>query len=134
MKQITKVRLLMVLFTAGSLLLSFIITVLAVSGFSYNTADKVDSSLINGVLTSITLVIGFSVYEIRKIKTNLLERLFLILPIIALLCYSVDNYLATGILYGYSTKMVLLLISFNFLFSCLYFIVIYFGKELYERI
>jgi hypothetical protein len=89
--------------------------------------------LANGVLTGTAIIFAFIGFELRKLNVHPMEKFFLMLPPLGVRMWTAESYFLSAMSYGYATKGVMFLVTFDFLFTALYYSISIQLKSLYEE-
>ena len=106
---------------------------IVIIGKEVDLNEKIDSALVNGVLTGTAIIFAFIGFELRELKVNPIEKFFLVLPALFTLILAVESYFISAMSYGNSTKAVMVWVTLDFLFTALYYVISMHFKSLYEE-
>jgi sensor histidine kinase YesM len=95
--------------------------------------EKIDSALVNGVLTGTAIIFAFIGFELRELKVSPIEKFFLVLPALFTLILAVESYFISAMSYGIATKGVMVWVIVDFLFTALYYVISMHFKSFYEE-
>lgn len=116
---------------AVSLAFIFTIVLIAIflSGYPIDFEGKVDSAIVNGILTGNAIVFSFVAYELREIKMSIFDKFAFSLPLLFSITFTVLNYAKDAIKYGYATNMSLIIAIGSFVFAIMFYPVVGYAKD-----
>lgn len=88
---------------------------------------EVNPTIINGILTATAIVFGFVAFEFREIKSGIIEKFLLSLPLLVYLMITLEWYFI-GAIIGKITVGIVLEVTANCLFNILYVIPLFVVK------
>ena len=91
--------------------------------------QEINPSIVNGILTTTSIVFGFTVYEIREIKISTIKKFALSVPLLLFLEYTVMT-IFLGAITGIITQETALVATMNCFFNILYTMPVMFFKDL----
>jgi magnesium-transporting ATPase (P-type) len=94
---------------------------------------EVNPTIINGILTATAIVFGFVAFELRDIKSGIIEKFLLSSPLLLFLMITLEWYFIQAIV-GNITAILALEATANCLFNILYFMPVTMVKLVREEI
>jgi predicted benzoate:H+ symporter BenE len=119
-------------YIAVILVIAILLAYTGVFGYNIDYQTKIESTIVNGVLTGTAIVFGFVTFEIREIKTTILLKFFLAFPLLIFLSVTVLNYFNDSMRNGYITKFTMTIATVNFLFNIFYCVLVVSLKGYYD--
>jgi len=126
-------RILTVFVILITFLTSILLPVVTFFHWKGDLTKEVDPTIINGVLTATAIVFGFVAFELREIKSGILEKYLLSFPLLLFLMATLEFYFRGAILGKITTELVLEATA-NCLFNILYVIPLTMVKAIREEI
>jgi phosphatidylglycerophosphate synthase len=104
------------------------------SAYHIDYKAKIDSPIVNGILTIIAIVFAFVTFEIREIKLPIAKKFLLHFVMLIFLIYTVISYYGDAMQYGFITNYTMAIATLSFIFSIFYSLLIMILKEYLQRV
>jgi hypothetical protein len=114
-------------------LLSVLLPVSTFIQFKGDLMIEVNPTIVNGILTTTAIVFGFIAFELRDIKSGIIEKFLLSVPLLVYMMYTLEWYFI-GAIVGKITEELVLRATANCLFNILYIIPLTIVKATREEI
>jgi len=121
-------RILVIFLIFGIFLMSIL---LPISTFIYCNGDlyrETNPSIVNGILTATAIIFGFVVFELREIRSSVIEKFLLSFPLLLFLMITLEC-IFIGAITGKVTSVFALVATANCLFNILYTIPVTIVKQ-----
>lgn len=125
-------EIIVVVFLIVIILFSVLIPLFALFYLNADFKTEVNSTVINGILTSTAIIFGFVTFELRDIQISIKKKFSLTLPLLIFLMTTVVIYYVDILRYGNTTNLTLVVAVSNFLFNLLYSTLVIGLKDVYS--
>ncbi len=126
-------RIFLTFFIIGVLVLSILLPYNRFTSSKGNFENEVNPTIVNGILTATAIVFGFVAFELREIKSSIIEKFVLSLPLLFYLMITLEWYFIAATV-GKITMVLVFEITSNCLFNILYTIPLTIAKEIHEEL